>query len=262
MEWVKHNQASKLPRIGGIATMPTRDDTFRKVIVRILPQLDRLYVYFDKFESIPDYVSQYSRIVPLLPQDHGNVQGDGKFVGCKFIDQPSLYFCFDDDISYPMGYVEIMASALERHDFKAIAGFHGARFVPPYESYLRDKAVVHFRSGCKTDVPVDVVGTGTIAFHTDCFTPDPTKWQSHKMADLLVAMEAARKDVPRILVRRSFGTLYPLKENQDDSLYRQLLNDESEETRIMRQAIAAHPEWWIGPRLGLDKQARNPLQAP
>lgn len=254
MDWLKHNQASKLPRIGGMATMPTREETFREVIVRILPQLEKLYVYFDKFDSIPEYVSQFPRIVPLLPQDHGHVQGDGKFVGCKFIKQPSLYFCFDDDILYPLGYVEIMASALERHDFGIIAGFHGARFVPPYESYIRDKSVLHFGGGSKSDIQVDVVGTGTMAFHTDVFSLDPTKWQSHKMADLLVAIEAAGKGVPRMLVRRAAGTLRPLKENQDDSLYRQLLNDDSEETRIMREVIAAHPEWWIGPRLDLEKR--------
>lgn len=240
--------------------MPTRNDTFRQVLSRILPQLDKLYVYFDKHESIPEYVGNFPRIIPLRPEDHGNVQGDGKFVGCKLIDQTSLYFCFDDDILYPAGYVELMASALERHDFKVIVGFHGARFISPYESYVRDKSVLHFGGGSKSDIQVDVIGTGTMAFHTETFSPDPTKWRSHKMADLLAAIDAAEKGVPRILVRRSAGTLRPLKENQDDSLYRQLLNDESEETRIMRQTIAEHPEWWMGPKRDLIKRARELLQ--
>jgi hypothetical protein len=255
LDWKKHNHASKLPRIGGMATMPTRDDTFRQMLGGILPQLDKLYIYFDKYDAIPGFVAGLPKVVPLRPDDHGDVQGDGKFVGYKFIDQPSLYFCFDDDILYPSGYVEIMASALERHDFKVIAGVHGSRFIPPYESYRRDKSVLHFARGCVADIPVDIIGTGTIAFHSETFAPDPLKWSSHKMTDLSAGIDAARRGARRVLVRRSAHMLRPLKENQDDSLYRQLLTDESEESRLMQQVIAEHPEWWMGPRMEARKQA-------
>jgi len=56
---------ASLPRIGGLATMPSRMRSFSAVIENILPQLDRLYVFFDKYDEVPSAFANREKIVAL-----------------------------------------------------------------------------------------------------------------------------------------------------------------------------------------------------
>ena len=231
-------------RIGGMATMPSRAHTARAAVEAVLPQLDRLYLYLDRHAAVPEWLPQSPKVVPLLPARHGSVAGDGKFLGLELHAEPCLFFCFDDDILYPPDYVEWMAAALRRHAFRAVVGVHGQVFRAPHLSYLRDHFVMHFGAACPLDSHVDELGTGTIAFYSEGVRLHPRRWLHHDMADLMVAIEAVRQEVPRIAVRRPKDFLRPLEENQADSIYRKLQGDDRRQTAIMRAALAAFPLAW------------------
>src|SRR5579871_4568458 len=81
-----------LPRIGGMATMPGRVHTFRQAVDTILPQVDRLFIFFDKFERVPADLVADPKIVPLLASTHGNVGARGKFLALEIDAGPCLYF--------------------------------------------------------------------------------------------------------------------------------------------------------------------------
>jgi len=231
-------------RIGGMATMPSRAHTLAFALERIMPQVDRLYLFLDQFTEIPETITQYPNITPLLSTLHGDFKACGKFLGMHIIAEPCLYFCFDDDILYPLNYVEIMARALRRHGFRAIVGVHAALFRSPHFSYSKDRIIIHFGAGLDRDCYVDELGTGTIAFYTGFFSFHPKSWEFHNMADLMVAIEAVRQGIPRVTIRRPKNFLTPLEENQKDSLYKKLTAGDIHQTRLMQSVLAEYPHDW------------------
>lgn len=244
MNWLEHRRDGGLPRIGGMATMPSRAHTLAVALDSILPQVDRLFLFFDKHDRVPDFAASRPKIVPLLPAQHGQVGADGKLLGACLLGSPCLYFCFDDDICYPPGYVELLASGLERHRFRALVGIHATRFVAPHLSYRQHRQVLHFAAPLTTDVLADELGSGTLAFHSGRFRIDPRAWRHHTLSDLMIAIEAVRLGLPRIALRRPVGFVRPLEEVQHDSLFRQLLQDDSLETSIMRRVLEEFPGSW------------------
>lgn len=224
--------------------MPSRAQTFATALKSILPQVDRLFVFFDKFTTVPAAFTGHAKIVPLSVAEHGDLHGSGKFLGVGLHADPCLYFCFDDDILYPPDYVAVMTRALNRHYFRAVVGLHGAFFQPPCLSFRRDRKVFHFAAELAVDAHIDILGTGTIAFHTGNFAIDPRAWPHHDMDDLMIAIEAAKREMPRITIRRPKGFLRALAENQSDSLYQSLNRDDSRHTAVMRAALDAYPNAW------------------
>jgi hypothetical protein len=241
MERIDINQ---LPRVGGIATMPSRAHTLPTALASILPQVDRLYVFFDKLAAVPDGFVNQPKIVPLLPAQHGNVAGSGKFLGAALNPDPCLYFCFDDDLLYPPNYVEVLARALGRNYLRALVGVHGAFFQPPYRSYRTDRKIFHFSGALVIDCHADLLGTGTMAFYSGSFRADVRSWPHHDMDDLMVAIEAVKQGLPRVLIRRPQGFLRQLEATQTDSLYQQMTRDDSRHSKIMREALEAYPLLW------------------
>lgn len=146
--------------------MPSRRDGLAQVLPRILPQLDRLYLFFDKYDAVPEEYRGEPKIVPLHPSTSGHFASCGKFLAIAEFGAPCLFFGFDDDILYPSGYVDVLTSALRRHHFHAAVGFHAGVFRPPHRSYRRDRVILHFARPINIDCSVDELGTGTIAFAT------------------------------------------------------------------------------------------------
>lgn len=226
--------------------MPSRKQSFATVLSSILPQLDRLFVFFDKYDGIPDGFANHEKIVPLSPAQFGDYRTCGKFLGMELHGNPCLYFCFDDDILYPPNYVEVVTSALHRHHLRAVVGFQASLFSPPHLSYRRDRMILHFGRAAAFDHNVDELGTGTLGLCTETFRFHPRHWPHCDMADLMAAIEAVKQKVPKIALRRPDGFLRPLEENQEDSIYQRLLKDDSRQTEIMRNALAAYPLAWHG----------------
>jgi hypothetical protein len=156
----------------------------------------------------------------------------------------SVPFCFDDDILYPPTYVEVLTQALRRHYMRAVVGLHGAFFKAPHLSYNKHRGIHHFGAKLDADVCIDMLGTGTIAFHTGNFRFDQRQWPFVNMDDLMIAIEAVKRELPRICIRRPLGFLQSLEEDQPDSVCRRLLSDDRHETEVMRAALAAYPHAW------------------
>ena len=249
-------KGGRLPRIGGMATMPSRAHTIGTVLASILPQLDRLFVFFDKYEDAPHAFTSHPKVVPLTPPRFGDLAGSGKFLGIQLHHDPCLYFCFDDDILYPPDYVEVLTHALYRHRLQAAVGFHAALITPPYRSYTHDRTILHFSDACIVDSYADMLGTGTMAFHTGTFRFDPKSWVVKNMCDLMVAIEAAKQSVPRISIRRPTNYLLPLEQTQSDSTYARLRDDDSRQSEIMREALKSCALSWHGTE-GLTREIKK-----
>ncbi len=255
-------EKGRLPRIGGMATMPSRAHLLGTVLASILPQLDRLFIFFDKYKEVSHAFTTHPKIVALTPARFGELAGAGKFLGLQRHEDPCLYYCFDDDILYPSDYVEVLTRALYRHRLRAIAGFHAAILKRPYRSYIRDRTILHFRSPCETDCFADLLGTGTLAFYSGTLRFDPKSWPSGNMCDLMVAIEAARQSVPRVAIRRPLNYLLPLEEAQSDSVFEGIKRDDSHQSEIMREALkSCRLSWHDSPaeEFGSEYQKRRAI---
>jgi len=234
-----------MPRIGGMATMPTRLASCRQALPSILAQIDRLYLHLDKYEEVPPEFAAEPKIVPLLPQKGERSLGDsGKLLGLKAFPEPCLYFCFDDDLFYPEHYVDHMVAALRRHRFEVVVGLHAAVYHATIESYVRSRQDHHYAHDLLHDIVVDELGTGTVAFHSRCLDLDPRQWAYANMTDLVMAIEAVRQGVARIAVRRPPHFLRPIERRQADSIYLQTLADDSVQTQLLKAAMAHYPGRW------------------
>ena len=232
-----------VPRVGGMATMPSRHESLMQALPHILPQLDRLYLYLDQHSTVPTDLLSEPKIVAILPETK-NLGSDGKFMGLKREKEPCLYFCFDDDIIYPPDYVRRLTAFLKRLHFAVVVGFQGVLFQKRFVSYVKSRSIVHFAGSLQLDALVDELGTGTLAFHSQCIHIDPEQWAKPNMTDLMFMLEAIRQNVPRLCIRREAGYLRAIAEKQTDSLYVKSLQDDSAETQLLRAVIKAYPDAW------------------
>jgi hypothetical protein len=227
-----------LPRIGSIATMPNRAESFAEVVPRLLPQVDRLFVYLDGFDTQPSVVEGQCKIVVFRAEECGNLHASSRLLPLTFLDRPSILVPFDDDILYPADYVARLVEGLAARGGRAIVGFHANCFRPPYQSYIRDRVCFNFKESLEIDTEVDELGIGTCAFLSELFSVDPRTFPHVNKDDIILAIEAKRRGLPRIALHRSSGWLPKYPKPQGESLWARTRKNESVETHLLAQLIS------------------------
>jgi hypothetical protein len=236
--------------VAGLATMPSRAASFPVAFRSIVDQVDRLYLYLDGHQEVPEVARSDARVIPIFRHDGPKLGTAAKFLGLIREAEPCLYVGIDDDIYYPPSYVAHLHSRLKAHGYRAVVGVHGLSFNRPFASYPRDCTIFHFAGSMRSERAVDILGAGTMMFDTAVFRFDVRKWQQLNMSDLNVAIEATKSGLPMICIARRKNFLFPLGENQSDSAFRALQNDDSQYTsralellalRAAENNLAPHP---------------------
>jgi hypothetical protein len=99
---------------------------------------------------------------------------------------------------------------------------------------------MHFTAGLEQPRHVHELGTGTCAFVSDQFFVNPRTWDRHDMDDIVVAIEAQKRGLPRIAVTRPAGWLKVQPYKQDDNLWARTRRDDSEQSRRMRTLLSLY----------------------
>lgn len=123
----------------------------------------------------------------------GTALGDAaKFDPLDYAPTDAVFLTADDDLVYPPDYVERILAGLDRHP-GAIVSFHGWRIGP------NRRIVEHHPclKPCDRDYPVDVAGTGVMAFRVGDLHA-PLSFPTKNNADLHVALHARRHGIPLI----------------------------------------------------------------
>jgi hypothetical protein len=226
-------------RVAAIATLASRLETFQKVLPVIHAQVNHVFIYLDGYSVLPSFLAAFDRITVRRAEDVGDLHCSSRFLCLQDLIAPTVVTVVDDDIIYPPDYVDLLVSALQQIEGKAIVGVHGRIFVPPHESYARNVATFHFTHQLAQARHVHELGIGTCAFISSNFNVDPSQWGATNMDDINVAIEAQRRGLPRIAVARAAGWLKPCAEPQPDNLWAKTLIDDSEQSRRMR-ALLGH----------------------
>src|SRR5262249_38732021 len=119
-------------------------------------------------------------------------------------------------------------------------GVHGSVLAKKVSSYRLDREILHFKKCLEAPTQVDTLGTGTIAYNTELVRFNPLAWQTQNQADLLLAIEMRRRNIPLVAIQREANWLQPIAEDQSDSTWRGLKRDDSKAT-YLAQLLAAMP---------------------
>jgi hypothetical protein len=226
-----------LPRIAGMATMPSRAETAPRAIESILPQVHELWLFLDRFEEVPEY-ARHEKIRVLRSQDVGDLRANGKLLPVALRPEPFTFFATDDDILYPEGFCRTLESRLDRHAERLVVGVHGALLRSPLVSYREALHVLHRRAAQADDLEVDILGTDSLAFRSSTLRFDVRAWEHVNACDPSFALEARRHGVPLLSIRRAAYWMNALAENQADSIWMSVLGDDTRQTELVRELVA------------------------
>jgi hypothetical protein len=220
-----------------MATMPSRADTAPGAIASILPQVDELWLFLDRFDSVPEY-ARHERIRVVRSQDAGDLRANAKFLRLALHESPCTFFGADDDVLYPDDYCATLESWLRRVSEPAVVGVHGGLLPSPVSSYSRDLKVLHRRAPQKREREVDLLGSDSVAFRTSTLSFDVREWADVNMVDLTFALTARRRSIALLSIPRSAYWMQALGEDQDDSIWRGVLRDDSRQTVLAQELVA------------------------
>jgi len=228
-----------LPIVGGMATMPTRQKNLREVLPNILKNVDILYLYLDKYEYVPKFLYKFPKIKII---ENLNIGVTGKFLGVQMHHKSCIFFGFDDDIIYPNNYVEHLSSHLAQENYKIIVGVHGQNIKKPFSSFVKDIFSYHFEGKLDESKYVDILGGGTIAFHSDFFTPNINSWSNKNMDDLVIMRECIEQNLKRVCISRPKNFLKGIAKSQPDSIWAQTKLNDYRETKFIQEIINIFPK--------------------
>jgi len=197
---------NKLPEItchkivAGVASFPEREKIFQSTVESILPQVDHLYVYLNKYEYIPDFLNS-GKITVFLSQEFEDLSANGKVF---FLDKlkSCYFFSIDDDILYPSNYISQMINCLEKYENKVAVSVHGSIFPSKVDWYFERYSLYPFQRKLETDKFVTLIGSGTFAFHTDILQSNFSDFYPDVMVDLNFSILARNQGIPLVCIAR------------------------------------------------------------
>jgi hypothetical protein len=181
-----------------MTTIPIRAEVFQKAINSIYKQVDSLRIVFNKYEEIPIWIKDIPKISTFL--DTSN-----KYSDCakwRYAPEKGYVFSIDDDIRYPRDYISVLVKKLEEYNRKCVVTVHGAYFRLPFTDFVTDKKNYSFVSACEKDVRVDIMGSGTLAYHTDTIRPKFKDFLVPNRSDIWFSSMCHKKKIPIICVAR------------------------------------------------------------
>ncbi|UYO73877.1 glycosyltransferase family 2 protein [Halomonas qinghailakensis] len=236
---LKVSNVNDLTIIGCMCTIPSRVDVLKKSFESIINQVDKLYIYPDKYgpqDSLPICVLEHKKVRILSTEKFPGLGAGGKFLPLfsgeidDYIDK-ALYFTFDDDIKYPPDYVHCLSKKLEENNFLSVIGVHGTLLQRKFNNYKEDRVLYHFKKALDHDEYVDVIGSGTSAFKASLLHGKFLKEDVYPhMVDISLAKVCRRNNIPVQCVARPPSWLTDLsKEIKGDtsSIWEKLVKEKA-----------------------------------
>lgn len=224
--------------VAGMATMPSRERTFSASFSSIIRQVDRLYLYLDGHETVPEIAQNNPRVVPIFAHEYPGLHANGKLLGLVLEQEPCLYACLDDDLHFSRNYIVNLRRALSRYDDAAVVGLHGTILARPLMDYYVDRiGQGNYARKWSEDSKVDLLGTGAALFSSSAVNVDVREWPRVSMTDLGLAIAAAKANLPMYSIGREQNLTFSLDRNQTDSLLQSRLKDSSRQTALGRELI-------------------------
>lgn len=188
------------PTYAGLATLPRRWDHLQKVLEHILPNVDRLFVYVDGEEPLPDFLRLHPKTMQARREP--GLGDTGKFFGLFATPTPAYWVIIDDDLFYPPQYVAHMTGWVDRYKRRALVALGGAVIESPCEHFYGDarKCRYHYSQGLAQPMPINLTNTGICAFHSDTIRPEESDFPRKNMTDIWLSAWANERGIPQVVI--------------------------------------------------------------
>lgn len=208
--------------VANMATFPPRAENLPQVVDRILPQVDRLNIVFNEYDSVPDQCRNRPGLCPIIPEE------DTKDVG-KFypdVSDADYVFLIDDDVDYPKDYVTGMVGRFDAlPEGRFLGGLHTSIYRKPkpgltmqkmrrymrYHLFPREIAafryILNFGHELEKPIFVDQVGTGSAILRGRDMPPYAYMRGSQKFVDVRLARWCFEQGITPISLPRKSGWL-------------------------------------------------------
>lgn len=233
-------RSTPAPVLAALASIQAREAGLAQVVASLLPQVDRLGVYLNGYDHVPDFLRD-DRIDVARSQEHGDNGDAGKFHWAP--EASGYYLACDDDLVYPFDYVERVLAGIDRYRRQAVVGFHGSVLHPEIRDYHRSRRLTHFSRGLDTDEVVHVLSTGSLGFHTSALALERADFRQPNMADLWLALVAQRQRVPLVCLRRPARWLVEIPALPGDSIYAEARRRAARGTTVETELVCSHTPW-------------------
>ena len=175
------------------------------------------------FDEIRVFSNDYVPELEGVTVHHNGIDytDKGKFVwldNIRYSSRNEIYFSCDDDLFYPPDYVETTLKALKRHPGHIVT-YHGRKLRGKGRNYYFGHENIPFMATLENDTIIDVPGTGVSAFSTETFIPDIIQHPEQCMADVLLALEAVKNNIPIMCIAHKHGWIHSLSVEQ--SIYQE-----------------------------------------
>jgi hypothetical protein len=227
-----------------ISTIWWREDGLKQVVSDILSQVDRLNIFLQGYQSVPDFVI-HPKITVVRGEDYPSVLALGASAKFFWADQVKGYhFTIDDDIVYPSDYVKYCIQKIEQYGRKVVVGFHGTLLKDDLmqcsaskKKFKFRKTLFNHRFALDKDEVVHLLGTGVMAYHTDTIKVSIKDFPTRSMDDIYFGILAQQQQVPLICLQRAADYLRPIEPLASNplSVYEQARQDGGKEMLALLQ---------------------------
>jgi len=174
-----------------------------------------------------------------------DVTDKGKFIQIK--NHLGYVVTVDDDIEYPSNYIEEMIKHIEKFSRNCLIGVHGAHIPegPPitrWWEYMNLRRSHVFIQEMATYVPVNVIGTGTLAFHTSIGQIKGEEFDYQRMVDLHVAVWAQRNNIPMLICPRRRDWLKEISSGYVGKIWNTVKEDYALQHRMLE--VLQRQQFW------------------
>lgn len=155
-----------------IATLERRKASFIKVLCCLANQT----VKCDIINIAASYSKPDEEVLDILKMKFsahtirwGGFTAIEKMYALEYCSADTYFFSMDDDIEYPVDYIETLIKGIDARERKCVVGFHGKSFKTfPVKNYYDDtnRSVYQYYKPVIEDKPVHIIGTGVCGFYT------------------------------------------------------------------------------------------------
>ena len=202
-----------------IASIPGRVDCLERTVKTLYDQVDRVRIFLNEYPDVPDFLKNDPKILVERSQVHGDQGDSGKFFWSGAAETGVQLIC-DDDLAYPPDYAERMTASLKRYGWQCVVGVHCLMMKQPVRDYYKkaQRHVWHFRNGLPSDRFCHVLGTGTIAYHSEYLDISRYDFPYRNMADAWLAKLAVDRGVGLVGCSRPHNWIRQL-DTSGESIY-------------------------------------------
>lgn len=191
----------------GMATCIERAEYVEDVVKSLIDQVDELWIVFDGYQRIPDWVHKYMAIMPVLDESRKRRER-GKFIRMNVVNR--YYLTVDDDIIYPHDYVDRLIKKSKEWGDAVVVCVHGVDIEHPFVDYYKSRATYRMAEELLWERVVDIAGTGTVCFHTKAVDVSVKEFEWDGMSDIWFSGLLKERGVKRVCIEREKGWLKPL----------------------------------------------------